>query len=211
MFMILLALCFLLLILFCWISWRWCWGWLGWPIPAALSMWIMIFVTGLQRNWDSSYYFLCELRQLIGEISGQAEVIRCPSLAAGGIQWGIAISAFAVSLSCIVGLSLRSRRGKSRCGSTVLLGVFLLFCSILAGTITVDGIMRQQLLLERKRALAEIRAHIAEAQNVKVPKAEILDCLEDCRKNCVVTYEHAEPGRKSIQYALDALRKFSGK
>lgn len=69
-------------------------------------------MTGLQRNWDSSFYFLCVFRQLIGEISGQVEVIRYPSLAAGGIQWGIAISAFAVTLSCIVVLFIQSCKGK---------------------------------------------------------------------------------------------------
>jgi hypothetical protein len=88
MFIPLIILFFLLLPLFGWISWRWCWGWLGWLIPSTLLIWILIFVTGLQRNWDSSFYFLCVLRQLIGEISGQVEVIRYPSLAAGGIQLG---------------------------------------------------------------------------------------------------------------------------
>ena len=211
MFIPLIILFFLLLLLFGWISWRWCWGWLGWLIPATLLIWILIFVTGLQRNWDGSYYFSCVLRQLIGEISGQVEVIRYPSLAAGGIQWGIAISTFAVTLSCIVVLFIQSCKGKKHCRLSVGLGLGVLFGSIVAGTSTVDCIIRQQLLLERQTALAEIRSHIAVAQNEKVPKTEILAYLQDCCKNCVVTYEHAEPGRKSIQYALDTMRKLSKK
>ena len=58
-----------------WAAGRWRWGWLCWPVPAAPLVWMLVFLSGLQRNWDGSYHFLCVLKQLTAEVSGQAELL----------------------------------------------------------------------------------------------------------------------------------------
>lgn len=189
---------------------RWRWGWSCWPVPAALFVWMLVFLSGLQRNWDSSYYFLCELKQLISEVSGRPDTIRWVELAAGRGEGIWMIGSGAASFVLIAVLTVRSRRGKTGWLSTAG-GLVLLIAASIAGLTVTDCVLRRNLLRERESAVGEMRACIAEARAKGISEKEILACLQDCREHCVVTYEHPEPGQESIRYALAAIRKLAGK
>ena len=193
-----------------WAAGRWRWGWLYWPVPAVLFVGMLVFLSGLQRNWDSSYYFLCELKQLISEVSGQPETIRWVELAASQKMRIWMIGSGAASLVLIAVLTVRSRRGKTGWLSTAG-GLVLLIAASIAGLTVTDCVSRRNLLREREAAVGEMRACINEARAKGIAEKEILACLQDCREHCVVTYEHPEPGQESLRHALAAIRKLAGK
>ena len=193
-----------------WAAGRWRWGWSCWPVPAALFVWMLVFLSGLQRNWDSSYHFMCVLKQLTAEVSGQPETIRWVELAASQKMRIWMIGSGAASLVLIAVLAVWSILGKPGWRSMAG-GLALLIAVSIAGMTVTDCVLRRKLLRERAAAVGEMRACINEARAKGIAEKEILACLQDCREHCVVTYEHPEPGEESIRYARAALRKLAGK
>ena len=200
----------LALLAYGWAAGRWRWGWVCWSVPAALVVRMLVFLSGLQRNWDGSYHFLCVLKQLTAEVSGQPETIRWVELAAGRGESIWAIGSVAASLVLIAVLAVWSILGKPGWRSMAG-GLALLIAVSIAGMTVTDCVLRRKLLRERAAAVGEMRACISEARAKGIAEKEILACLQDCREHCVVTYEHPEPGEESIRYARAALRKLAGK
>ena len=195
-----------------WAAWRWRWGWVCWPVPAALFIAVLIFLTGLQRNWDSSYLFHCELRQLISSLSGENDTIRRVGLAPDQWDW---LTVAIPLLGCLTMIGFLIVRSccfpQHKRGLALLCGSLLLVFSVLAGGLAADRVQRQKLFREHQAAVAEIHLCIGRAREAGVSAAEILACLRDCREHGIVSYERPGYARQSMQYTLSALRKLAAK